>query len=158
MEREEFQHTVRSIVMFLITCIFILPNWWCVSHACIRNTNDVDKNDADVDRTHPRSGISNARDDNPRTVRHVSQVAQMRETCQNSPTAQKRADPSSGEMDDPSTYFEDACHIVVTDRLSGLRSLLTLVVVRERLPCAVCHRSAWRCATPCYSLARFFQR
>ena len=42
---------------------------------------------------------------------------------------------------------------MVTDRVSGFRSLLTFVVVRERLPRAVCHRSAWRCATPCYSLS-----
>ena len=92
-----------------------------------------------------RAGSSSARDDNPRIVRYVSRVAQVRETS-----------PSSSEMD-PSTCSKAR----VTPSLpsfSVLRSHLTLVVVRERLPYAVCARSARRCATPCYSLAHLFQR
>ena len=60
----------------------------------------VDKDD-DVDRPHPRAGSSSARDDNPRIVRHVSHLARVRETSQDSPVTQKRTDPSSCEMDPP---------------------------------------------------------
>ena len=115
----------------------------------------MDKDD-DVDRPHPRAGSSSARDDNPHVVRHVSHLARLRETSQDSPVTQKRADPSSCEMD-PSSCSKTRVTPSLS-RLRVLRSLLTLVVVRERMPCAVCARSAWRCGSPCYSLALLFQR
>ena len=52
-----------------------------------------------MDRANTRAGSSSARDDNSRIVRHVSHLAQVRETSQDSPVTQKRADPSSCEMD-----------------------------------------------------------
>ena len=64
----------------------------------------VDEND-DVHRPYPSVGSSSARDDNPRIVRHVSQVAQVRETSPKSPVTQERADRSSVELD-TSTYLE----------------------------------------------------
>ena len=58
-----------------------------------------------MDKPNPRAGSSSAQDNNSRIVRHVTPVAQMRETSQHSPVAQRRADPSCGETDS-STYLK----------------------------------------------------
>ena len=76
--------------------------------------------------------------DKSRVVKYVSQAFRVLETSQ-STCLKTRVTPVPG-------------------RSGGLRSLLTLVTVREHLPYVVGARTAWRCATRCCVSARLFPR
>ena len=105
----------HSGIAVSLGCCPVTQRVRCVSRACISLTNAVDKDD-DVDRPNPRAGILSAR--------HVSQVAQVREMSQHVQVAQRRADPSSGEIA-PSTYLKTR---VASLSLTATSSLCSLCV------------------------------
>ena len=103
-----------------------------------------------MDRSNPRAGSSSARDNNPRTVRHVSQAAQVRETRQHSQVAQRRAEPSSGEID-PSTHLET--HVTPLSLAAQVALKITVTTflaerdVQANRPCRASTYSVWQSPT-----------